>query len=157
MKHLLLLGLVVLIPSVTSCKYFKHKKTSSRKSDTTAVWEARQDSIRITDSIQNVQTKIQEIENAKLDSARRAEEENLSTQNKLQYKIIVGSFAIHDNAQNLAEAYSKKGYNTQIIQNSATNYELVVVESFDNLSAATARLRELRKTIDPGIWLYVKE
>ena len=115
MRYLIAFGLVVLLVLTPSCKYFKGKKLFGRKADTMAVWQMRQDSIRVADSIKSVHEHLMAIENARLDSLRIIEEKN-AWEKKFRYNIIVGAFITPQYAKDLAEVYRQRGYNPRILK-----------------------------------------
>ena len=157
MRHLSAIVLIVLLVVLPSCKYFKGRGLFGRKADTMAVWQARQDSTRVADSIRKVQDRLMAIENAKLDSARKAEEERLAWESKYKYNIIVGSFITPEYAKGLAEVYRKKGYDTRIIKMGGSRFELVSAEAHESFRKAVARLKEFQDTIELDTWMYIKK
>ena len=76
MKKLFGLILIIILISFASCRWIKEKGLFGRKSDTMALWLARQDSLRIADSIKAVQEKIA-LEKEKFEADRLAEEQKL--------------------------------------------------------------------------------
>lgn len=151
MRHLLSLVLIVLLVATPSCKYFKRGK----KADAMKFLLAQQDSIRVADSIMNVQARLVAIENAKLDSARIAEEQRLALGSR--YNIIVGSFYTPEYAKGLAEVYRQKGYDTKILKMSGSRFELVSAESHESFRKAVARLKEFQDTVELDAWMYIKK
>jgi len=151
MRHLLSLVLIVLLVATPSCKYFKRGK----KADAMKFLLAQQDSIRVADSIMNVQALLVAIENAKLDSARIAEEQRLALGSR--YNIIVGSFITPEYAKGLAEVYRQKGYDTKILKMSGSRFELVSAESHESFRKAVARLKEFQDTVELDAWMYIKK
>lgn len=154
MRHLtsLVFMLSVLVVISPSCK--KGGGLFGRnKADTTAVWLARQDSIRVVDSIRRAQEELLAIEIARQDSIRRAEEEILAN----KYNIIVGSFITPEYARNLAEEYKGKGYNVRILQMPGGRFELVSAEAFDKFRPAVNRLKDYQENIVVDAWLYIVE
>lgn len=151
MRHLtaFVYVLLVLVVVFSSCKkgggLFGRKKA-----DTTAVWLARQDSIRVVDSIRRAQEELLEIEMARQASIRKAEEEILAN----KYNIIVGSFITPEYARNLAEEYKSKGYNVRILQMPGGRFELVSAEAFDKFKPAVGRLKDYQENIVVDAWLY---
>jgi hypothetical protein len=154
MKHLsaaafILIMLLVLSPS---CKN-RGGLFGRKKADTTGVWLARQDSIRIADSIRKAQEALQSLENARLDSIRLAEEARLA----YKFHIIVGSFYTPEYAKNLSEEYKAKGYNVQILQMPGSKFQLVSAESFDKFRPAINKLKDYQENIMPDAWLYINK
>jgi len=155
MRHLSAVILVALLVVLPSCKYFKGRGLFGRKADTMAVWHARQDSIRVADSIRNAQARLMAEENARADSLRKVGEEQRAVTSK--YNIIVGSFITPEYAKRLAENYRQKGYNTNIIKMAGSRFELVSADSFDNFRQALSRLNEFQSSIEVDAWMYIKK
>lgn len=152
MRHLSALAFVVIMLLVISpaCKN-RGGLFGKKKADTTGVWLARQDSIRIADSIRKAQEALQAIENARLDSIRLAEEARLA----YKFHIIVGSFYTPEYAKNLSEEYKSKGYNVQILQMRGSRFQLVSAEAFDKFRPAIDKLKDYQENIMPDAWLYI--
>jgi hypothetical protein len=155
MRHLSAVILVALLVVLPSCKYFKGRGLFGRKADTMAVWHARQDSIRVADSIRNAQARLMAEENARADSLRKIGEEQRAVTSK--YNIIVGSFITPEYAKRLAENYRQKGYNTNIIKMAGSRFELVSADSYDNFRQALSRLKEFQSSIEVDAWMYIKK
>lgn len=152
MRHLSAVILVVVLIAMPSCKYFKGRKLFGKKADTMAVWRARQDSIRVADSIQNAQAALLAREAARADSLRRAAEESRN-----KYNIIVGSFLTPAYAVRLSGVYNQKGYDTHIIQMEGSRFQLVAAEAYDNIGQAFARLKYFQDNIENDAWIYIRK
>jgi cell division septation protein DedD len=150
MRQLSAICLVLLLVVAPSCKFFNKKE----KARAMAALQAKQDSIRVVDSIKAVQEELMAIENAKLEAAKKAEEEAaLKAKNK--YNIVVGSFKTPEYARNCAEAYRKQGYNPTIIKMEGSTFELVVAESHESVRKAVERQREFQNNIEKDAWVYI--
>jgi len=154
MRHLAALILVLMLAVLPGCKYFKGKKLFGRKAETMAVWQAKQDNIRVADSIRKVQERLQAIEDARLDSIRIAEEKR-AMELKNKYNIIVGSFITPQYARDHAETYRQKGYDPRIIKMEGGRFELVSAETHESFRTAVERLQQFQNTEELGAWLYV--
>ncbi len=156
MRHITALILVLILVALPGCKYFKGKKLFGRKkADTMAVWQARQDSIRVTDSIMKVQERLDAIEAARLDSIRLVEEKR-AWELSHKYNIIVGSFITPQYARDHAETYRQKGYeDVRIIQMEGGRFELVSAEAHESLRTASTRLQYFQENVEFGAWIYV--
>lgn len=122
-----------------------------KKADTTGVWLARQDSLRVIDSIRKAQEAIAAIESARQDSIRLAEEAKLT----FKFHIIVGSFYTPEYAKRLADEYKSKGYNIHILQMKGSRFQLVSAEAFDKFRPALNKLQDYQENIMPDAWLYI--
>jgi DNA polymerase III epsilon subunit-like protein len=154
LSAVLLSGMLIFLPS---CKYFKGGGLFGRKARALAIEKALIDSVRVLDSLQKVKDKLTEIENARLDSLKRADEERLAFESKHKYNIIVGSFITPEYAKMMNEAYRKQGYDPSIIKMENSRFELVSVEGHDSFRNAVARLSQFRDTVQLESWLYVKK
>lgn len=118
--------------------------------------QARQDSIRVADSIRRAQDRLLALENARQDSLRIAEEERRLA-NETKYNIIVGSFITPEYARSLADEYTAMGYNVKIIKPDESKFELVAAEGHKSLRTAIQRLEQFQDTVQIEAWLYIKE
>lgn len=155
MKHLALPVLIVLLVCFPSCKFFKGKGLFGRKADTMAVWQAKQENLRIADSINKVQERLQALENARLDSIRISDEQRLAWESANKYNIIVGSFITPEYAKAYAEVYRNRGYNTRILKMKGSRFELVSAEAHESIRKAITRLREFQDTVEINAWIYI--
>ena len=157
MRHLSLVFLILLLGVAPSCNFFKNKGIFGKKAKTLATLLAQQDSIRVADSIRKVQDQILEMENAKLDSIRLAEEAAQIAAQTGRYNIIVGSFITPEYARSHAETYRLEGYDTKVIKMEGTDFELVSAESHKNLRKAASRLQQFQDTVEIEAWIYIRE
>jgi hypothetical protein len=154
MRHLTLLVLIILLAAMPSCKFFKGKKLFGKKADTMVVWQARQDSLRLADSLNKVNERLKAIENARLDSIRLADEERLALASK--YNIIVGAFITPEYARAWLEEYRSRGYDAKLIPMEGSRFELVSAEAYDKVGKAIKRLNQFQDTIQIDAWIYRK-
>jgi hypothetical protein len=157
MRHLAAIILTLLITVAPSCKYIKNNGLFGRKAKAEAALRAQQDSVRVADSIRNVQKQLLDIENARLDSILSAEESRKAFENKNRYNIIVGSFITPEYAKSLADSYRQEGYNPQILKMEGTNFELVSAEAHENLFRAISRLRQFQDTVAFDAWMFIRQ
>ena len=157
MRQLSVLVLILLLAVAPSCKYFKNTRLFGKKERTLASLLAQQDSIRIADSLNKVDEKLEAIENARLDSIRKEEEARQSAEKISKYNIIVGSFHTPEYAKGLAEIYRQRGYDTKILKMERSNFDLVSAESHESLRKAILRLRQFRDTVEMEAWIYTRK
>jgi hypothetical protein len=157
MRHLPIIVLLLIMPVLPSCKYFKSNRLFGRKSNTEALLKAKQDSTRVSDSIKEVQEQLTALENEKLAAARKADDELLAHQNKYKYNIIIGSFVTPQYANDFAQLYRTKGYDTKIIKPEGTRFHLVSAAAYEHFGAAASRLKEFQDTIELQSWMYIKK
>jgi len=150
MRHLsivLFLGFLFVLPS---CKYFK----KGEKVRTMAFMKAQADSMRLADSLEQVQNRLMD---QRADSGRKAEEERLAMAANHKYNIIVGSFLSSEYASLYADEYRKEGYDPKIIQMEGSKFNLVSAEAFDSFRKAVDRLSQFQDTVQVEAWMYVKK
>ena len=155
MRQLVAFGLIMLLVVLPSCKFLREKGLIGRKADTMAVWQARQDSRRVADSVRTVQDHLLAIENARLDSMRQADQERMDWESKYRYNIIVGSFLTPEYARTLSADLSQLGYKTRILKLEGTGFEMVSAEAHENFRTAVARLKEFQDTVAFDAWMYI--
>lgn len=149
------LCIVFLLPS---CKFIRKKGWfGTGKADTMLVWQARQDSIRVADSLFKVRQQLEAIEQARIDSLNRVEQERLAYEARFRYHIVVGSFITPEYAKALNEGMKKQGYNSQIVRRPGSRFEFVSAEAHENLRKAVDRLMQFRDTVAYDAWIYVRK
>jgi DNA repair photolyase len=149
MRHLSIIGLILLLLVLPSCKYFNKKDKAKAE---LAALHAQQDSIRIIDSIRVAQEQLAAIEASKLEEAKKTEAEQAI---KNKFNIIVGSFKTPEYAKRMAEDYQKKGYNTNILKMKGSTFELVSAEAHESMKKAFARQKEFQNNIEKDAWVYI--
>ena len=117
--------------------------------------QARQDSIRIVDSIKHVNDSLLAIVNSRLDSIRLAEEQQMALASR--YNIIVGSFLTPEYAEACAEDYLNRGYEATIIRKENSRFSLVAAESHESVRRAIARTKQFQDTVEIDAWIYVRK
>jgi len=156
MRQLSVLVLILLLAVAPSCKYFKNTRLFGKKERTLASLLAQQDSIRIADSLNKIDEKLEAIENSRLDSVRKEEEARQAAVEKSKYNIIVGSFLTPEYAKSFTESYRQQGYDAKIIKKEGSNFELVSAESHESVRKAISRLRQFQDTVEINAWLYIR-
>jgi hypothetical protein len=157
MNRLIAIIFILVLALTPSCKFLRDKGIIGKKAKTLESLLAQQDSIRVADSIRKVQEELLALENAKLDSAKRAEEARLAQESESKYNIIVGSFITPEYAQGLSEVFRQRGYDTKILKLEGSRFELVSAESHENLRKAITRLKAFQDTIEIDAWIFIKE
>jgi len=86
----------------------------------------------------------------------RSERLNVMNNGTLKaYNVVCGSFKSLDNANNLRNTLTGKGYNAQVAQNPETGMYRVVASSFDDRASAVSSRDGLRATY-PDAWILLK-
>ena len=171
-----LMILVFMVLSLPSCRYLKQRLGLGEYSLKAAMEWAKADSARVADSLKRIMPQKKAINNAlpdsikKVISDKKAFERTLTDslmnvavkdiregQKNLIYYIIVGSFANHDNAKQLAVIYSSQGYTTTIlstINRNGNKSELVSVKTFKDRTEADNFIMEFKAKTKPDAWIY---
>jgi hypothetical protein len=157
MRYLSILFLIFIFVANPSCKFLRERGLLGGKEKTLASLLTIQDSIRVADSLSKAKDRILAMENAKIDSARKAGEQRISMEMKFRYNIIVGSFTTPGYAEGLAEKYRKKGYNPGIIKLKGGSFELVSLEGYEDLGKALSRLKVCHDSLHAKAWLYKRD
>lgn len=118
-------------------------------------YKAKQDSIRIADSLRKAQEFIQARENARLDSIRKAEEELLNAGSR--YNIIVGSFITPEYAASMADEYTRMGYQAKVLKPAGSKFQFVAAEGHEDIRTAAKRLAAFQDTVQMESWIYKRE
>jgi hypothetical protein len=155
MKYLSCFLMILLLSTMSSCKFIKEKKIFGKKKAQQAELLAQQKMIREADSLRKIQEHLKAIENARLDSIRLAEETRLVQASK--YNIIVGAFITPEYARAWADEYRKRGYDAKIIQMEGGRFELVAAESHESVGKAIQRLNQFRDTEEVDSWIYSRK
>jgi hypothetical protein len=143
---------ILLFPS---CKYFKGGGLFGGKAKKIEALKAKDDSIRVADSLMKVKKHLDDLASARLDSILKAGAQQNQTDVTMKYNIIVGSFLNHDFAVRYAAKYNSDGFKTSIIRAKGSRFELVSAESFNDYKKALTRLREIRAKEEKNAWLYL--
>jgi hypothetical protein len=154
MRQLTFLVIIMLLVLSPSCKWLREKGFLGRRADTMIVWRARQDSIRVADSIMNAQHQLA-MEQAKLDSLKAADQMGREWGIKYKYNIIIGSFITPEYARECSALFAGKGYKTKILKLEGTQFEMVSAEAHENLRTAVNRLKQFQDTVAYDAWMYM--
>lgn len=155
MRHLFILFILTLL-FANSCKFIEDKGWFGKQVDTLEAFYLKQDSIRIADSIRQQLELMQAREQARLDSLRRLEQEEMEWLYRFKYHVIVGSFKTPEYADLYSEYYSKMGYTTEILF-SENDFNLVSARKFENLQKAIIDLEHFRDMVELDAWIYINK
>ena len=154
-RYLLVIFLISTLLCFSSCKFSRWKKDLKEA----LIW-ARQDSIRVADSLKRIEIETNVIEAIEQDSISETDKEKLPGSvgdSRITYYIIAGSFTNPENTRLTAEGYRSLGYKTNIINTTNRNgimAEYVSVNTFNNYDEAGRYLKEFRSKFDPKAWIY---
>ena len=104
------------------------------------------------ETVTPVQQNVTPVDNSDL----RTERLNVMNNGTLKsYNVVCGSFKSLDNANNLRNTLSSKGYNAQVAQNPDTGMYRVIASSFDDRGSAVSSRDALRATY-PDAWILLR-
>jgi hypothetical protein len=155
MRYLQNVALIVLLIVLPSCKFFNGKGLFGGKKRALVELRARQDSIRIADSVRIFQERMTAIEDAKIDSLRKIDEAKLA--GKSNFNIIVGSFISPGYARDMAKVFRSKGYDARIITVADSRFELVSAEGHNSLEEAVTSLNAFHNAGLADAWIYIRK
>lgn len=155
MRKLSIFVIIALLVVSPSCNWLREKGFLKKKEVPISVLQARQDSIRVADSIRKGQERMLALENAKLDSARLIDQERKELESKNKYNIIVGSFITPEYARNYLAEFTSRGYKTRILKLEGTQFEIISAEAHNNFKSAVARLKQFQDTVAYDAWMYI--
>lgn len=129
---------------VSGCRFFNKK--DAKKADTTAAWQAKQDSLK------KVQEAIAAREKAVQDSLQRVQEMLA----KLRFHVIIGSFKVPTNADNWQQQVATMGFkDSKIVE--ANGFRMVSVGAYDSYSKAFTEMNKINEGRQDSIELWVYE
>lgn len=116
---------------------------------------ARQQSIRVADSLARIQERLYAIERARTDSLNRVEQARLEFESRFRYHIIVGSFITPEYASAYLDYFKKLGYDAKSLKMPDSRFEVISAEAHENLTTAIRRLKQYRDTVAVDTWIYI--
>lgn len=155
MRQLTAFIVIMLLVLSPSCKWLREKGFLKKRAVPTAVLQAKQDSIRVADSIRKAQDRLLALENTKLDSIRQADQQRKEWESKYKYNIIIGSFITPEYARNFSAEFASKGYKTRLLKLEGTQFEMVSAEAHENFRKAVERLKQFQDTVAYDAWMYI--
>jgi hypothetical protein len=157
-RNLPVIFLVMMLSLFPSCRYLKQRLNLGKDSLKSAMEWARQDSIRVADSLKKVIAEKRAFENALTDSLLTIGEKSIPEGDlRTGYHVIIGTFINPENAKTAAEQYRSQGYETTILNTTnrqGNRAQLVSVRVFYSSDEASVFLKEFQKRVDPKAWLY---
>lgn len=129
----IIISILLLSLLVSGCKFFPKKE--SKKVDTLAAWQLKQD------SISKVQAAIAAKEAAVRDSLQRVQE----LLDKFHFNVIIGSFKVPTNADGWLQEVLKMGYNNAKIIDSPNGFKLVSIGAYETYGKAFAEIEKINE------------
>jgi hypothetical protein len=143
---------------ISSCRNVREHGLFGRKSLDEAIEWAKQDSMRVADSLPEADgVKNQPTEAIQEPVMQPAEEGSLYEEIGKRYYIIIGSFSNNENALQVADHYRNMGYETSIIdrRNSSGNILFMVsIKTLNNIEEAERYKIIIQREVSSSAWLY---
>lgn len=147
MKTLRLTFIVLVVLSLSSCKFFKQQKWFSKDVDTLLTVE--EPIIEPIDSTQ-IETIVQETEPITTNETSYG-----YTSDK--FYMVVGSFLSEQLAGKYAKKIQELGYQPQIIYSSSLGFYRVSAKSYNDFTSAVGDIPNFRDNVTPRAWVHVKK
>lgn len=150
----LLIPILLLAITFSGCRFFERFK-KDKSSDTLAVWEAKQDSIK----------KVEMLKAKKIEEARRAREKAIQDslarvremEARNRFHVIIGSFKVSTNADEYQKQVSTLGFQSPLIVESPNGFRMVSIGAFETYSKATNEILRINRAKEEPIELWVYE
>ncbi len=153
MKRIIVGSLVVML-AMSSCKFIK-TKILSKKVDTLSAFVDTMNEAERVDSSVYYQDIVNEMQQQSQVVAQPVETPSASTSNA-QYYMVVGCFRVQENADRYADKIRGMGYEGGIIPGHG-GYQMVTAKSYSNYRTSIADIDQFRAEITPNAWVYVKK
>lgn len=145
----------------SSCRNIIDNRLFRRRSLKKAEQWAKEDSIRVADSLKRTLTIGDLTEGSIQDSLDFPEDEWLIGEGtKNQYCIIVGSYTEAENAVQVAEQFKSRGYQPSIVTRKNSHritFFMVSLKNFNDLEEAEKYKNEVQSQVLSSAWLYNNE
>ncbi|MHC1704006.1 MAG: SPOR domain-containing protein [Tenuifilaceae bacterium] len=141
----IIVPLLLLTILVSGCKFFTKKDAKSV--DTTAAWQAKQD------SISRIEAAIAARESATQDSLRQVQEMLA----RFRFHVIIGSFKVPTNADDWQQEVTSMGFSNPTIVESTNGYRMVSVGSYETYSKAFTEIKRVNESREESIDLWIYE
>jgi cell division protein FtsN len=153
MRKVIILTLLLAF-TFSGCQFFERFK-KDKPSDTLAVWEARQDSIK----------KAEVLRVKKIEEARRAKEKAIQDslmrvremESRNRFHVIIGSFKVPNNADEYQRQMAKMGFSDPKIVTSPNGFRMVSVGAYETYSKATNEILRINRSKEEPIEMWVYE
>lgn len=151
MKNIILVFVVMVLAS-SGCKYFK----KSSKSDIDTLFADTTASI--TETVDSAAL-FEEMETYRIGSESEADQaeamqQTFTNETGNRYYMIVGCFAVPQNAEAYAAKIREMGYNGTILEGS-NMLQMVSARSYGNYQESIAEIEKFRNEVTPDAWVYV--
>lgn len=151
MKSIILLFVAMMLLS-SGCKYFKKSSkgdTDTLFADTTASIDETVDSAALFEEMETYRV------GSEPEAGQATEgQQTFTNETGNRYYMIVGCFAVPQNADAYAAKIREMGYNSTILEGS-NRLQMVSARSYGNYQESIAELEKFRNEVNPDAWVYV--
>lgn len=149
-----LIPILLLAFILSGCRFFE-RFIGGKDSDTLAVWEAKQDSLRKVEML-----KAKKIEEARM-AREKAIQDSLARIREIEarnrFHVIIGSFKVPTNADEYQKQVATLGFQDPRIIVSPNGFKMVSVGAFETYSKATNEILRINRSKEEPIELWVYE
>jgi len=160
-KYLILSAGLSLALLVTGCKSkesaYRKAYDKAKAQETAAMQETNTESTpTVTPLVETPVTETKVVDNYDNVSVRQENLTLVSGTSLTGYSVVVGSFSLKANAENLQARLKNAGYNAQLAYNSERNMYRVIASTYANKADAARSRDQLRDTYPDAWLLYAK-
>lgn len=152
------LVLISILSILSSCRNIREHGLFGRKSLDEAIEWAKQDSMRVADSLESAEMEENLPEESIMEATVPAEVQSRpENDDGIKYYVIVGSFSNYDNAVQESEHYRVQGYETSIVNrtnSSGTILYMVSIKTFNELNEAESYNNTFKREVLSSAWVY---
>jgi cell division protein FtsN len=152
MKTLRLTFIILIVLSLSSCKFFKQQKWFSKDVDT--LLTAEQPIVEPVPDSTQIQTIVQETEPI---TSPIASGETTYGYGNDKFYMVVGSFLSEQLANKYAKKMQEAGYQPQIIYSNSSGFYRVSAKSYNDFTSAVNDISNFRDNVTPRAWVHVKK
>lgn len=143
------LSLILLVVSLSSCKFFKKQKLISNGPDTLLVQPQIVKATPMVDTTELVQI-VQEVEPQVIVS------NPVIGYSSDRYYMVVGSFLSEKLANNYAKTILDMGYQSNVIYSNVDGFYRVSAQSYNDMTTAVNDIKDFRANVTSHAWVHVK-
>jgi hypothetical protein len=149
MKTLRLFAIIMIVASLSSCKFFKQQRWFSKDVDTLLTVE---EELPVPDDTLQIETIVQETEPIASTSGQTT-----YGYGNDKFYMVVGSFLSEQLANKYAQKMQELGYQPQIIYSNSQGFYRVSAKSYNNFASAVGDISNFRDNVTPRAWVHVKK
>lgn len=136
-------------------KESSYKKAYEKAKAQEMAEQTQNETVQVTPVVAPVETPVVEAQESDTQGLRQERLNVVGGGSLKTYNVVCGSFKSQDNANNLCQQLTDKGYSAQVAQNPETGMYRVIASSFDDKASAISSRNALRASY-PDAWLLCR-